>query len=342
MNSAITTRVQALTAPAPDPTTSIMSHGLPPGPLTTAELHSAVPDARDRGRYERIWHGVYRRPDQRDDLRLRSLALARIWPEGVLRGRSAAVLWGDDSVPDTAPPEIWLPSTRRAPRGRVYRYGALPPSAVTELEGLRVTTPLRTCRDLSCDLPLEDAVISVERLCAADPDLVERLRAAVAHPSGRGARRFAAVVGQADPRSGSVEATRVRLMLKGAGFDRFTEGHQVRMGRRTIALPLADPVARCVVIAPGARSIPDQRMRDNSVRVALRRTGWTIIAVRGPEAPAQMSEPHPVQVVSGSQETVPGPVLAVLRTRWSGSVEYPPLVGEPAADPHGMWAGQRE
>ncbi|MBB1058520.1 hypothetical protein G6020_14255, partial [Dietzia sp. B19] len=164
--------------------------GLPPGPLTTAELAAAVPDPRDRDRYVRIWHGVYRRDDQVDDLRLRSEALARTWPEGVLRGRSAALLWGDESVPADALPEIWLPFTRRARGGRVYRYGAMPPAAVTELGGLRVTTPLRTCRDLACDLDLEDAVVAVERLCAAVPGLAGRLGAAVEHPSGRGARRF--------------------------------------------------------------------------------------------------------------------------------------------------------
>ncbi|MFN3340407.1 MAG: hypothetical protein ACK40Z_11975 [Dietzia sp.] len=137
--------------------------GLPPGPLTTAELAAAVADPRDRGRYVRIWHGVYRRDDQVDDLRLRSEALARTWSEGVLRGRSAALLWGDDSAPVDALPEIWLPSTRRSRGGRVYRYGAMPPAAVTERDGLRVTTPLRTCRDLACDLDLVDAVVAVER-----------------------------------------------------------------------------------------------------------------------------------------------------------------------------------
>ena len=50
---------------------------LPPGPLTTAEIAVAVPDPADRARYRRIWHGMYRREDQRDDLSMRSVALAR-------------------------------------------------------------------------------------------------------------------------------------------------------------------------------------------------------------------------------------------------------------------------
>src|SRR5699024_2044942 len=66
--------------------------GLPPGPVTSAELAAAVPDARDRRRYRRIWHGMYRREDQVDDLALRTAALACAWPDGGLRGRSAALL----------------------------------------------------------------------------------------------------------------------------------------------------------------------------------------------------------------------------------------------------------
>src|SRR5699024_5566752 len=85
------------TTPAPPGSTGTI--GLPPGPVTSAELAAAVPDARDRRRYRRIWHGMYRREDQVDDLALRTAALACAWPDGVLRGRSAALLWGDDTAP---------------------------------------------------------------------------------------------------------------------------------------------------------------------------------------------------------------------------------------------------
>src|SRR5699024_3643126 len=96
--------------PADDPgatglTDSTGTIGLPPGPVTSAELAAAVPDARDRRRYRRIWHGMYRREDQVDDLALRTAALACAWPDGVLRGRSAALLWGYDTAPADAPPE---------------------------------------------------------------------------------------------------------------------------------------------------------------------------------------------------------------------------------------------
>ena len=326
-------------SPTPTPTrTPIrtpMPAALPPGPLTTAELAAAVPDPGDRGRYRRIWHGLYRRADQVDDLRLRSVALARTWPDGVLRGRSAALLWGDDSAPADALPEIWLPSTRRSCAGRVYRYGVMPASAVTRLEGLRVTTPLRTCRDLAGDLALEDAVVAVERLCAAVPGLAGQLTAAVAHPSGRSARRFGAVVGEVDPASGSVLSTRARLELGAAGLGGFGGGHEIRLGRRTVALPLADPVARYAVVAPGGRGRPGQCAPSEQDRTLLRRSGWTVFLVRGTAGAPQDATAHTGGPgVGGGKE-----VLEVLRSRWPGTVMLSPLPGNPAADPHGIWAG---
>lgn len=323
--------------------------GLPPGPLTTAELTAAVPDPRDRARYQRIWLGLYRREDQVDDLRLRSAALARTWPEGVLRGRSASLLWGDDSVPDDALPEIWLPSTRRSREGRVYRYGVMPRAAVTRLDGLRLTTPLRTCRDLALDLGLEDAVVAVERLCAAVPGLTEQLTAAAAHPSGRGAWRFATVVGEVDPCCCSALLSRARLALSAAGFGGFGCGHEVRFGRRTVALPLADPVARYVVVTSSGPARAEERARIEGGRMLLRRSGWAVFLVRGkatnevagavtgPAAPPQNATAHTDgHGVGGGEE-----VLAVLRSRWPGTEMLAPLPGNPAADPHGIWAGRR-
>ncbi|MFN3601210.1 MAG: hypothetical protein ACK4UY_07480 [Dietzia sp.] len=313
--------------------------GLPPGPLTTAELSAVVPDPRARGRYVRIWHGLYRRDDQVDDLRLRSAALARTWPEGVLRGRSAALLWGDDSTPADALPEIWLPSTRRSREGRVYRYGAMPPAAVTELGGMRVTTPLRTCRDLACDLEFQDAVVAVERLCAVIPGLAGRLGAAAEHPSGRGARRFADVVTAVEPRSGSAESTRARLRLAASGFGGFSAGNRIRIAGRAMSLPLSDPAARCVVVFSGGSTGPSDGVDTEHHRAALRRAGWTVIVVPGPSAPGHAIPPAGGGVPPRGQACDPGArgVLLALRSLWPGTQLLPPLMGEPAADPLGMW-----
>ena len=254
--------------------------GLPPGPMTTAELAAAVPDAPGRTHYRRIWHGMYRRADQSDELGLRSRALARVWPEGVLRGRSAALFWGDDSAPDETLPEIWLPRTRKTREGRIYRYGSMPPSAVTEVDGLRVTTPLRTCRDLARDLEFDDAVVSVERLCATVPELPAQLAAVAEHPAGRGARELIRVAAAVDLRSGSTASTRARLALAAAGCGDFRHGYTIRLGKCTLELPLADPVARCVVLTPGGGPTPLGWAAPGRSRMQLRRAGWTVIVAR--------------------------------------------------------------
>lgn len=361
--------VPALAVPTPaatSPATAVAAEapgipaGLPPGPLTTAELAAAVPDAAGRAHYRRIWHGMYRRADQADDLTLRSRALARTWPEGVLRGRSAALVWGDDSVPEDALPEIWLPRTRKSCGGRVYRYGSMPPAAVTEVNGLRVTTPLRTCRDLARDLAFDDAVVSVERLCAAIPELPALLAAVPEHPAGRGSREFVRVATAVDPRSGSIASTRVRLALAAAECGDFRHGYTIRLGKRILELPLADPAARCVVLTPGGGPTPLGWADPGRSRTQLRRAGWTVIVARGPapspcagSAQTAGAGPEvPAMTVAGAGADAVGArarsaaadvsvselAAAVLRSRWSRTDVYPPARPRPTDDPHGMWS----
>ncbi len=317
--------------PADDPgatglTGSTGTIGLPPGPVTSAELAAAVPDARDRRRYRRIWHGMYRREDQVDDLALRTAALACAWPDGVLRGRSAALLWGDDTAPADAPPEIWLPATRRSTPGRVYRYGKLPREATTEVDGLRVTTPLRTCRDLAADLAVEDAVVAVERMCAVRPELVTLLGSAAEHPAGRGAaRRFAEMVALVDPCSGSADESRARVLLATAGVGRFSRGHEVRLRSRQLTLPLADPAARCAVFVRTDGSPHAERPWDERAADELRLAGWALVVVKGAALPTRATAP-------------PGDgVASVLRSRWPATAVLEPVDAVSAADPHGMW-----
>lgn len=336
---------------------------LPSGPVTTSELAAAgVTRAARRVHYFRLWRGMYGRNDQVNGLELRSRALARQFPDGVLRGRSAALLWGDDSIPHDAPPEIWLPSTRKAPVDRIYRYGDVPAHSVTEVDGLPVTTPLRTCRDLSADLGFEDAVVSVERLCAMVAELPAQLRAVTLHPSnlsnpsypsnpsrpgGRRGRAFDRVVRALDPQSLSALSTRVRLELAAAGFDRYVHAHRVRMGSCVIEFALADPVARCgIVTAAGPVSAEDRAggrpeaalSPSTDVLMRLRRAGWAVIIVRDRvrEGVPHSWSPHPIAGAGHIDH-----VAALLAARWPGTEIYLPVVDDAASDPHGLWGSRR-
>lgn len=337
---------------------------LPPGPLTSAELAEQVSPSLVRRHYRRIWHGMYRREDQADGLEIRSRALAKTFPDGVLRGRSAALMWGDDSAPEDAPPEIWLPATRRTRQGRVYRYGAMPGHAITEVDGVRVTTPLRTCRDLAVDLEFEDAVISVEGLCAMVAELPAQLRAAVEHPSGRGARDFEQVVRACDPRSVSAMSSRARMVLADAGCGDFGHGHQVRLGRNMVELPLADPFARCAVFtspppapAPASAVSTSASVRSGTSSQAgdteslrarrdrasarhqsrLQGAGWTVIIVREQARGAATLLPRPGTVPDIGPAGVPRRAAGLLAARWPATEIRLPAHGEAASDPHGLW-----
>ena len=349
---------------------------LPSGPLTTSELAAAgVTRAARRVHYFRIWRGMYGRNDQVDGLELRSRALARLFPEGVLRGRSAAQVWGDDSIPTDCVPEIWLPSTRKAPADRIYRYGELPAYSVTEVDGLSVTTPLRTCRDLSADLGFEDAVVSVERLCAMVAELPAQLRAVTRHPSstsgpsspnssgdpshlgsrsqqgGRRARDFDRVVRALDTKSLSALSTRVRLELAAAGFGRFVHAHRVRMGSRTIEFALADPAARCGIVtiddplsAAGrvGGGLAAELRPSTELLMRLRQAGWTVFIVRD-RAREGVSHAARLRQIPGAD---PGSdpiarIAALLAARWPGTEIYPAVVDDAASDPHGIWGSRR-
>ena len=314
---------------------------------------------------------MYGRNDQVDGLELRSRALARLFPEGVLRGRSAAQVWGDDSIPTDCVPEIWLPSTRKAPADRIYRYGELPAYSVTEVDGLSVTTPLRTCRDLSADLGFEDAVVSVERLCAMVAELPAQLRAVTRHPSstsgpsspnssgdpsllgspsqpgGRRARDFDRVVRALDTKSLSALSTRVRLELAAAGFGRFVHAHRVRMGSRTIEFALADPAARCGIVtiddplsAAGrvGGGLAAELRPSTELLMRLRQAGWTVFIVRDQSLEGV---PHASRFRPDPGEGHTGGVAALLAARWPGTEIYPAVVDDAASDPHGIWGSRR-
>lgn len=357
-SAAATTSTSAVAAVDLAATASEIPTRLPPGPLTSAELATLVPAPLVKKHYRRIWHGMYRRVDQSDDLLIRSRALARTFPDGVLRGRSAALLWGDDSVPADAPPEIWLPTTRKAREGRVYRYGALPGHAITEIGGLRVTTPLRTCRDLAVDLDPEDAVVSLERLCAMVAELPSQLTAAIEHPSGRGAHRFARAVRACDPGSFSALSTRARLLLADADCGDFRHGHRVVLGSGTVELPLADPAARCVVFTTAAGARRDRpAIRHQSL---LQSAGWTVIIVRDraaaePRVPGSGAGPVSAPSVhqtgalgidpgTGSDTTpgqwqvaIPRRAAGLLAARWPATELRLPANRSWVDDPHGLW-----
>jgi very-short-patch-repair endonuclease len=177
------------------------------GRLTRAQLRTSA--------WRRLFPDVYACASLPPTHRLRTAAAARVLvPGAVVCGRSAATLWG---VPLAGPEddvELVVPPTCRAGAAgglRVTRR-ALPAQDVTHRHGLAVTTPLRTALDLG-RLPLDDAVVAIDRFLLAGLVALDDLRDAAAGTSGPGCRQVRRAAGLADGLAGSPQETRLRLVL---------------------------------------------------------------------------------------------------------------------------------
>ena len=178
---------------------------MPPAPRHPAELHrrffrgsTAVSEGlltRNELRstaWQRLFQDVYVCTCMPVSHATRATAAARmLLPGSVVSGRSAAVLWGIDAaalrddVELTVPPSWNVSSTR----GVTVRRRTLSRDSVTVRGGVRRTTALATAVDLGRTLPLDDAVVLLDRLVVdGGVDLAE-LRAATEAARGPGCRR---------------------------------------------------------------------------------------------------------------------------------------------------------
>ncbi|MGY1639851.1 hypothetical protein ACI782_01800 [Geodermatophilus sp. SYSU D00703] len=103
----------------------------------------------------------------------------------------------------------------RLPRSHVAR---LRDDEVVTVDGVAVTSPVRTALDLARTLPLEPAVVVLDAFLAGVEARHEELRTALADMAGtRGSRSAARAVDLADGRSESVGESRSRILLHRLG-----------------------------------------------------------------------------------------------------------------------------
>lgn len=248
----------------------------------TPAIHGAALDrltrAERRTGYRMITTGLALPVDYPDDLRARSLALTKLYPDGVLTGWSAVAVHGGQ-VPADARPEICVGPSMRRRSGVVIRRYPVPPSAITTKATARVTTPLWTVFDLARFLPFEDAVIAVEfshghYLRLEDvPDILPAI--AGRWGAARARRVFDAVNGSSE----SPMETRVRLTLHDAGFTDLVP--QVRLPELRCRVDLADRARKIAVEYDGDGHFDDLRQikRDTDRRNRLIAAGWIVIVV---------------------------------------------------------------
>jgi hypothetical protein len=170
--------------------------------------------------FRELGRDTYVTADVPVDDRMRVVAAALEVPGAVVGGWSAVVVHGVDAVPERQLPielVVGPRHLRRARAGKLLRQDVLGEHEVEVVDGVSVTSPLRTALDLASRGPHVEGVIAVDALAHAfgfGPD--ELLDVPVLRDNPRGRRRLVAVVGDADARAESPPETRTRLLLRGA------------------------------------------------------------------------------------------------------------------------------
>jgi len=220
-----------------------------------------------------------------DDLVARSMAVLLTAPTGaVVSHLSAAALW-DVAVPlqlDEFRIHLTV-ATGSAVRGRqdrVVHRTPLRPGDVTVHDGLPVTTPARTWRDLA-------AVLQPPALLAVTDQLLDGRcsRADLAHqlsarPTGRGCARAREVLPVGDPRAESPMESVLRWLLHAAGLPSPVLQYVVRdaAGRPLGRADLAWPERKLLVEFDGdvhrdrAVFVNDLRRKNRLIAA-----GWTVL-----------------------------------------------------------------
>ncbi|MCZ2830821.1 hypothetical protein O2W14_18425 [Modestobacter sp. VKM Ac-2986] len=235
-------------------------------------------------RYRALYRDVHVAADVPVTHALRARAAAGVLrPGAVVTGRSAAVLWGvhlagpEDDVELTLPPDAH--PVRSA--GLRVRRAALDPRRVCTHRGVRVTDPMATTVALAGSLPLEEAVVAVDRMIVSGLAVLTSVRALADEGAGRGCRRAREVCALADGLAESPQETRLRLLLGRSGLPAPVAQFTVRSAAGFVArVDFAWPELRVALEYDGAwHGEPGQFARDRHRLNRLTAAGWRVVFV---------------------------------------------------------------
>jgi hypothetical protein len=239
----------------------------------------------------KVLTGVFVRNDQPDSTELRTAAALRvISPFAVVCDRTAAWIHGIDVLTyfelDVLPrlETFVLSGHHRTNRPEcVGGERDLQASDVCVVNGLRVTTPLRTALDLGCKLSRRMALAALDAFMREHGITHEEMRRALPrYFRRRGVIQLRQLIPLADPRTESAGESWTRLEIVDAGLPAPRPQYWVIVGGRpTYRLDLAYPHARVAVEYDGREFHEGdaRRIADEKRRAWLRRNGWTVIVV---------------------------------------------------------------
>lgn len=203
-----------------------------------------------------------------------------------LSHRTAAALHGFTRFPE-GPVEVSVTRGLRPCRGIVlHRVKVLPEKDITVVNGLRVTTALRTLIDLAAVADADDVRASVDQALSRKWFNLEQFERAVTRARGqRGVAFLNSLVREYQGGDGPSESeleSRVLEVLEAAGLPRPQRQHSVRAGGRLRRLDFLIPGTRVVIEAEGfahhssPKSFEEDRRRNNAlVARGFRVLHWT-------------------------------------------------------------------
>lgn len=266
-------------------------------PFTTETAHSAgltnrhMHELMRSGHVRRLLKGVYVAATTPDRLDLRVAAMRlHVPPRSVVCDRHAAWLIGAEMV--LAPGEHLEAMPLRVLRRRggaslrnplvVRGERDLADSDITEINGLAVTTPLRTCLDLGMVRWPSEALAGMNamyRTGLVDKDLL------VARSSGFRGRRFVTTLRAVAPlvhgRCESPPEDIMWLRCREAGLDLVPQVELWHEGEFVARFDLADEQLKFAVEYDGAEwhTTPEQQARDRARRERARQLGWIVVVL---------------------------------------------------------------
>src|SRR4051794_6603294 len=231
----------------------------------------------------RPFRGTHVETSVDDDLVLRAHAAALLVDGGVVGGHAAAAVHGADCAPRGAPVELVVgPRRLRSRPGLRVRQDVLRPDEVVVVDGLSVTSPIRTAYDLVRAECFVEGVVALDALARVGRFPAEKVLDHVgARMRPRGHRRLAPAVAAADPGADSPPETRLRLSLVAHGVPRPKVQYEVTDARAwwTPHLDLAWPEVKVAVEyqRDRHRTDPERWRRDQERWAVLGAAGWLVI-----------------------------------------------------------------
>lgn len=252
-----------------------------------ADLRRAV----SCGEVRRLVRGVYVAARVEDSQGLRAQAAALVVPaHAVVSDRSAAWLHGVDAFDPAAldvPPALEMvlvgPTCGSRRAGVVGGVRDLAPEDVTCVDGVRVTTAVRTAADLGCLRGRSSAYAAMCGLARAGGFGSAELAALLPRFAGRrGVIQLRGLVPLVEPRCESPGECWTLLMILDSGLARPKPQHEFWLeGWGLVRLDFAYPHLKICVEYDGEEFHDDEsRAHDKARRWHLRQQGWVVIVVR--------------------------------------------------------------